>query len=168
MSRQVNWRCAGICQLYGSSTILFVNDTICQPTVIGMRGAVKKHFKVLQWISVGVGIILNWLHFKRVLVISCSNQINVFHHVWGDLLLDWRTRSWSGWTCRWTGRGRCTSPRHSSPSSGRTSTSRYTVLNQDKGSCNDNQTVMVEMSSSFIIFEMSTARISRKYAMESP
>ena len=35
------------------------------------------------------------------------------------------------------------------------------------GSCNDNQTVKVKMSSSYSIFKMSKARISSKYAVES-
>ena len=36
------------------------------------------------------------------------------------------------------------------------------------GSCNDNQTVRVKMSSSYCIFGMSIARNSNKYAIESP
>ena len=44
----------------------------------------------------------------------------------------------------------------------------FKVEISDPGSCNDNQTVTVKMSSSYNIFKMSTARISSKYAMESP
>ena len=51
-------------------------------------------------------------------------------------------------------------PRHSSEEK------KNKVINT--GSCNDNQTVLVKMSSSYNIFKMSKAIICSKYAIESP